>query len=191
MQSDTASLLFQISPSLGWDQTLFWVIKPNLYQQVKCCISVIFPVTLWNELAEFFAEFLHVRSCFRKFKRLGRGEVKSYISHIICLIKLLSWILPGFRSIFITDICYFLIPIYWKEYYYQHIYIYTLKYPLSVETSSILSLLIYYAESCQTQKTLMGAGGQEDSRIPGLFLFFLKDCMPEIFPKSKGLNTKS
>lgn len=147
------------------------VIKSNLYQQVQVLhFCNFFSIILWNELAEFSAEFSHVRSCYRKFKRLGSGEVRSYISQIICHIKSLSWILPGFRSIFITD-THFLIPLSWKEYYHQHMYF---SYPHNVETSGILShffLLIHYAESCQNhkKKKLMGAGGQEDSRIPGLF----------------------
>lgn len=48
---------------------------------------------------------------------------------------------------------------------------YILKYPLSVETSSILShvfLLIYYAESCQTQKNI--DGGKKTLESQGFFL---------------------
>lgn len=84
-------------------------------------------------------------------KGSGAGRYKATSARSFCHINLLSWILPGFRRIFLTD-TRFLIP-YTEKSIVTNIYI--LKYPLSVETSSILFhvfLLIYYTESCQTQK---------------------------------------
>lgn len=80
------SALLKISPSslVTKIKTLFcfkW-LKSNLYQQVKVlhfCNFFLFFEASWQK---FLIEFLQVRSCYRKFQRLGKGG-KKLITQII------------------------------------------------------------------------------------------------------------